>query len=136
MSAKGNTVNWVAYGSVFVLVLVAVSQLILNPKTEGRKRQAAWTTMLLLTALALLPVYDHFATTMIPRGTTNRLMFGLKFVAALSPVFGWILSISALIAAIAWWRSSRHAASSWALAAGIWASLLWTLNLLGEALAS
>lgn len=127
--------NWVAYSSVFVLVLLALSQLISNRTAEKHKKRA-WATMLLLTALALLPFYDHLATTMIPRDTTNRFMFGVKTVAALSAVFGWILSISALIAAIVWRRSSKHPGSRWALAAGVWASLLWTLNLLGAALAN
>ena len=126
--------NWVAYCSVFGVVLFAVSQSILNRKTEEHTKQA-WTTLLVLTALALFPVYSHFVMT-IPRDTTSAFLFGLKFVAVLSAVSGWVLSISALIAAIVWRRSSKHPGSGWALVAGIWASLLWTLSLLGEALAN
>jgi len=90
--------HWVAYISISVLVLLALIHLISNRKTEKHKEKA-WIALALLTALALLPVFSHYAMT-ISRNTTNPFMFGIKFIAALSAVFGWVLSIAALIAAI------------------------------------
>ena len=127
--------SWIGYSSIVILVLVALSQLISNWKTEKRKR-AAGTAMLLLMALALLPAYSHFALKLLPPKNANYFVIALTLVAVLESFFGWMLSISGLVAAIVWRRSSKHARSSWALGAAIWASLLWTLYLLGDALAA
>jgi hypothetical protein len=85
--------------------------------------------MLLLTAIALFPLYDRYALEIMPRHTASHFVIGLKIVAGLSKIVGWLLSASALIAAIVWRRSAKHRGAGLAFAAGVWAFTIWTLTL-------
>jgi len=58
------------------------------------------TALLLLIALALLPVYTHFAQKLLPQKNPNYFVVALTFGAVFGSFFGWMLSITGLAAAI------------------------------------
>jgi hypothetical protein len=125
---------WLVLGSQAAIVLLAW-QLLRHRWVSEQRRRSALLAMSLLTTLILFSLYGRYAPKVLPQQTTSDFVIILKIVSGLSDAIGWLLSAFAIAAVVVWRRSSKHLASGFALGAGVWMCLWWTMALVSAVLA-